>query len=265
MTDGMLRQALAYASRGWPVFPCQPGQKTPATWHGYRDATTDPDRIAAWFSLLPRWNLAIATGTPGPDVLDVDQHGPAGNGFAALKRLMRAGLLDGASACVRTPRGGLHIYFAGTSQHNGHLAGQHVDFRSAGGYILAPPSRIDGRPYRLIRTLDGQGSLDWAAVTGLLQPQRQPDRPESRHAMDSDIGRLARWVARQPEGNRNAGLFWAASRVLEADRAADLSLLADAARQAGLAEREITRTLDSARKTREARPVQLDHDAEALT
>ena len=92
MTEGMLQQALAYASRGWPVFPCQPGQKIPATRHGYRDATTDQERITAWFSLLPPWNLAIATGTPGPDVLDVDQHGPAGNGFAALERLRRAGL-----------------------------------------------------------------------------------------------------------------------------------------------------------------------------
>jgi hypothetical protein len=81
--------------------------------------------------------------------------------------------------------------------------------------------------------------------------------------MDTDIGRLARWVARQPEGNRNAGLFWAASRALEADRAANLSQLAEAARQAGLTEPEITRTLDSARKTREARPRQPDHDAEA--
>jgi hypothetical protein len=259
----MLRQALAYASRGWPVFPCQPGQKTPATWHGYRDATTDPDRITAWFSLLPRWNLAIATGTPGPDVLDVDQHGPAGNGFAALERLRRAELLDGASACVRTPRGGLHLYFAGSRQHNGHLTGQHVDFRSAGGYILAPPSQVDGRPYRLIKTLDGQGSLDWSTVTGLLQPPRQPDRPESRDAMVSDVGRLARWVERQAEGNRNAALFWAANRALEADRAADLSSLAAAARHVGLADPEITRTLDSARKAREARPAQPDRDAEA--
>jgi hypothetical protein len=54
LTDDTLCQALTYASRGWPVFPCQPGQKIPATWQGYRDATTDPDRIAAWFSLLPR-------------------------------------------------------------------------------------------------------------------------------------------------------------------------------------------------------------------
>lgn len=263
MTDGMLRQALAYASRGWPVFPCRPDQKIPATRHGCHDATTDQGRITAWFGRDRACNLAIATGTPGPDVLDVDQHGPAGNGFTALERLKRAGLLEGASACVGTPRGGLHIYFAGTSQHNGHLKDWHLDFRSAGGYILAPPSSVHGKPYRLIRTLDGQGILDWAAATRVLDPWRQPNRSESRPAIDSDIGRLARWVARQGEGNRNAGLFWAASRALEADRTADLSPLADAARHAGLPAREITRTLDSARKTREARRLQPDRDPEA--
>jgi len=265
VTDDTLRQALTYASRGWLVFPCQPDQKIPATRHGYRDATTDQERITAWFGRAPAWNLAIATGIPGPDVLDVDQHGKAGNGFAAFKRLRQAGLLDNASAYVRTPSGGLHVYFAGSRQHNGHLADQHVDFRSAGGYILAPPSKVDGRPYQLIKTLDGQGTLDWAAVTGLLQPPRQPHGSKSRQATDGDVGRLARWVARQTEGNRNDALFWAANRALEADPAADLSLLADAARQTGLAEPAITRTLDSARKTRQARPLSPDRDPEALT
>jgi len=121
MTDTMLRQALEYAARGWPVFPCQAGQKTPATAHGYRDATTDPEQITAWFAQGPRWNLAIATGAPGPDVLDVDDHGPAGNGYAAFATLSRAGLLDGAALYVRTPRGGLHAYFTGSDQRNGHL------------------------------------------------------------------------------------------------------------------------------------------------
>ena len=94
MTDATLRQALAYARRGWPVFPCLPGQKIPATTHGFRDATTDEQQITAWFTRHPDRNLAIATGAPGPDVLDVDQHGPDGNGFPAFARLRRAGLLD---------------------------------------------------------------------------------------------------------------------------------------------------------------------------
>jgi hypothetical protein len=61
MTDATLRRALAYAARGWPVFPCQPGENIPATRHGYLDATTDVQQITAWFDRHPSWNLAIAT------------------------------------------------------------------------------------------------------------------------------------------------------------------------------------------------------------
>jgi hypothetical protein len=247
MTGTRLHQALAYAARGWPVFPCQAERKTPATAHGHLDATTDPGQITAWFRHHPGWNLAIATGAPGPDVLDVDNHGPAGNGYAAYARLAKAGLLDGAAAYVRTPRGGLHAYFTGTAQRNGHLPAHHLDFRSRGGYILAPPSRVDGKPYAVIRTVDVGGVLDWATVTTLLEPHRQPRRPQPGRASGRDLSHLARWVAAQAEGNRNAGLFWAANRALDADPAADLSPLAAAARQAGLSEPEITRTLDSAR------------------
>ncbi len=260
MTDTMLGQALAYARRGWPVFPCLPGQKIPATTHGFRDATTDEQQITAWFTRHPGRNLAIATGAPGPDVLDVDQHGPDGNGFAAFGRLRRAGLLAGATGCVRTPSGGLHVYFTGTQQRNGHLPAHHLDFRSTGGHILAPPSHVGGHPYQPFKSSDAHGTHDWDAVTQLLQPQRQQQRPQPRLAPDRALDGLARWVAAQPEGNRNAGLYWAANRALETDPAADLSPLAAAARQAGLGEPEITRTLDSARKTSQAR----NHQAEAV-
>ena len=160
MTDATLHQALAFASRGWPVLPCQPGQKTPATRHGVRDATTDRGQITAWFGRHPDWNLAIATGAPGPDVLDVDQHGEAGNGYAAFSQLRAAGLLDGARAWVRTPSGGLHAYFTGTDQRNGHLPAHHLDFRSRGGYVLTPPSQVDGKPYQLIQAFRGRANLE---------------------------------------------------------------------------------------------------------
>jgi Bifunctional DNA primase/polymerase, N-terminal len=263
MTDATLRQALAFAARGCPVLPCQPGQKIPATRHGVRDATTDPGQITAWFGRHPDWNLAIATGAPGPDVLDVDQHGSAGNGYAAVRQLRAAGLLDGARAWVRTPSGGLHAYFTGTDQRNGHLPDCHLDFRSRGGYVLTPPSRLDGKPYQLIQTLHGRGSLNWDAVVRHLHPQRQPQPPRHPQPGRHDLTGLAQWVASQAEGNRNAGLFWAANRALDANPAADLSPLAAAARHAGLGEREITRTLDSARKGGRTRTPVSDHQAEA--
>jgi hypothetical protein len=256
MTNATLRQAVAYARHGWPVFPCLPGEKIPATAHGFRDATTDEQQITEWFGRGFGWNLAIATGAPGPDVLDVDQHGPTGNGYPALARLERAGLADGATAYVRTPAGGMHDYFTGTDQHNGRLPGHHLDFRSHGGYILAPPSQVGGQPYRIISKPGGRGGLDWAEVTRLLEPQRHQQRLTPGQDPHRDLDHLARWVASQPEGNRNAGLYWAANRALDADPAADLSPLAAAARQAGLGEPEITRTLDSARKT--------SHQAEAV-
>jgi Bifunctional DNA primase/polymerase, N-terminal len=263
MTDATLRQALAFAARGCPVLPCQPGQKTPATRHGVHDATTDPNQITNWFGRHPDWNLAIATGAPGPDVLDVDQHGPAGNGYAAFRQLRAAGLLDGARAWVRTPSGGLHAYFTGTDQRNGHLPAHHLDFRSRGGYVLTPPSRIDGKPYQLVQALRDCGTVDWDAVVRHLHPQRQPQPPHRPQPGRQDLTGLAQWVASQAEGNRNAGLFWAANRALDANPAADLSPLAAAARQAGLGEPEITRTLESARKGGRTRPHAPDYQAEA--
>jgi hypothetical protein len=70
-------------------------------------------------------------------------------------------------------------------------------------------------------------------------------------------------VARLEEGNRNAGLYWAACRALEADSAASLDPLAAAARQAGLGDREIRATLDSARKTATPRQASGTGQAEA--
>jgi len=260
MTDAILHQALAFARGGWRVFPCLPGQKIPATLHGYRDATTDQQQITDWFARGRDWNLAVATGAPGPDVLDVDEHGEAGNGYAAFRQLRNAGLLDGAAAYVRTPSGGLHAYFTGSAQRNGHLPAHHLDFRSVGGYVLTPPSRVDGRPYQLVRALRGRGALDWDAVLRQLNPQREPQPTRPPRPGRQDLAGLARWVASQSEGNRNEGLFWAANRALDGDPAADLSPLAAAARQAGLDEREITRTLTSARRTHQPHT---DHQAEA--
>jgi hypothetical protein len=250
MTADMLAQALAYAARGWPVFPCKPGRKVPNTEHGFLNATTGPAGIRAWWRQHPNDNVAIATGAPGPDVLDVDVTAE-GSGWAGFNRLKRAGLLTGAQALVRTPRGGLHAYFAGTGQPCGSLtkAGHFIDFKASGGYVLAPPSVVDGKPYELLDHRDTAGQLDWQAVRQLLDPPRNGQPTMPRNGAGRDISRLADWVAALPEGNRNNGLYWAARRAAESG--ADPADLMDAAVQAGLSETEAHRTIDSARRARQ--------------
>ena len=164
---------------------------------------------------------------------------------------------------MRTPSGGLHAYFTGTGQRNGHLPAHHLDFRSRGGYVLTPPSRIDGKPYQLIQTLarprrPGLGRRHPPPATPARAPRPGTPSPAARTSAAWPGGSPAR-----PKATATPALFWAANRALEADPAADLSPLAAAARQAGLGEREITRTLDSARKTGPARTPAPDHQAEA--
>ncbi len=257
--DGMLRAALAYARLGWPVFPCLPGEKVPATAHGFLDACTELDRIVTWWCRVPDRNVAIATGAPGPDVLDIDVR-QGGSGFAGFNLLQREALIGSPWAVVRTPRGGMHVYFRGTGQRSGHVAARHIDFRGQGGYVVAPPSFVAGRRYVLIDRPGGGAVIDWARARELLDP-RPPAQlwAADRAVRRCDPGQLAAWVAAQPEGNRNNGLFWAASRVIEAGRADALAQLALAAQDAGLSELEAVRTIRSA--ARHAARLAARHDA----
>lgn len=254
-TDHVISQALAYASCGWPVFPCQPGGKHPATRHGFHDASTDPAVITRWWRLQPAANLAIVTGQPGPDVLDIDDRGAAGHGFGAFRQLVKAGQLREAGTVVVTPSGGLHLYFTGTAQPSARLAAHHLDFKARGGYVLAPPSQVNDALYLVISHRPAAGPLNWAACTGLLAPSpRRPAPPADpvRQAAGYDASRLVSWVSRLREGNRNAGLFWAACRALETGNPGLLGDLADAAAATGLDDQEIARTITSARRCKAA-------------
>ena len=244
-------QAHRFADAGWPVFPTAPGSKIPITEHGYLDATTGHRQIQQWFRSEPSANLAVATGKPGPDVVDVDKKGER-SGFGAWNDLKRAGLAGEPQAVIRTPSGGMHAYYKGTEhQRNGHLPDKLIDFRSTGGYVVTPPSQVGGRPYAVVSKQASAATFDWGKARGHLdpQPERRPQRAPERDAdRPRDVGHLAAWVASQPEGNRNEGLFWAANRAVEAGDAETLTALSRAAQAAGLSSREADRTIRSAQQ-----------------
>lgn len=248
-------RAIAYASAGIPIFPCVPGGKTPITPNGFHDATVDLDRIRRWWTERPQANIATPTGAPGFDVLDVDVRAD-GAGWPAFRRAKEAGLLDGWTRAIQTPSGGLHLHYPGTDQRNGSLRGLHVDFRGTGGYVLLPPSlgqtKTYSRRYETYWTRPGLGRpLDWSAVVDLLGPTQAPERANrpvlARDGVDPTAA-LAAHVARQPEGNRDNALFWAACRAAEAG-VRDFEPLLAAAVSAGLTEREAARTVLSAQRT----------------
>lgn len=149
--------ALAYAARGWRVFPlhtahdgqcscgsakCSSPGKHPRTPRGFKDASTDALMIRRWWRDWPDANVGIATGgMAGIVVLDVD--GPSG-----ARTLKDNG---GAPPTPQVKTGkGAHFYF----RHPGHpvacSAGKlpGIDVRGDGGYVVAPPSiHVFGHAY----------------------------------------------------------------------------------------------------------------------
>jgi hypothetical protein len=136
--------ALRYAGRGWPVFPLRPGEKVPAVAHGVKEATCDPGQVFRWWTRMPDANIGLACGEPsGLWVLDVD-------GVEGEESLLALGHGFPATTTQYTPSGGLHFLFQhlpGLGNTAGSI-GPKLDSRGDGGYIVASPSHVAGRPYR---------------------------------------------------------------------------------------------------------------------
>jgi hypothetical protein len=249
--------AAAYANSGIPVFPCARHGKQPLTRRGFQDASTDPVRVTHWWQRWPEANIGIPTGVAsGVDVLDVDVHA-GGTGYGAFERARGAGFATKWAWLVRTPSGGLHVYFLRSpevsEQRSWQVPGQHVDFRGDGGYIIAPPSRVrsaggEVRGYDVIMVAQHRPEpVDAVGLRKFLDPPRLYVVPDSAPERSAGPEHLASWLATRPEGGRNRALFWATCRMVEGGHRLDaaLSLLGPAARTAGLSDQETERTICS--------------------
>lgn len=131
--------------RSWFVFPCN--GKLPATPHGFKDAKPYDSWPEGTFDGK---NIALATGkASGVWVLDIDVKNGA-QGMYSLEHLEEEhGNFDTLTA--RTWSGGLHYYFKyvpGIRSRTAVWPG--IDVRSDGGYVIIPPSTIEGKPYSFL-------------------------------------------------------------------------------------------------------------------
>ncbi len=146
----MISDALTYAEKGWPIFPCKI-DKTPHTLHGVLEATTNPEIIKKWWGLYPDANIGLDVGGAGMMVIDLDP----GHDLKELEK--NVGPLPDSKLRSQTPRGGEHIFFTLVrgelvSPSSSKLA-PHVDVRSFHSYVLLPPSRTRDGAY----TWESQG------------------------------------------------------------------------------------------------------------
>jgi len=228
MSD-LLNAALSYAARGWPVFPvhhpdskgnglqcscnnpgCQSPAKHPLTSHGVLDATTDAERIRAWWKEYPFANIGLAMGQEsGVVAVDIDGE-EAKDAFKAkfpdldFDRIPRQ----------RTgrPEGGWHLIFQspGVPIKNGTGILPKTDFRGDHGYIIGAPSvHISGRPYVWQIPLNGN-------IPKLTPELYELIKNAGSNGQHKPVD-MARVLDGLPHGERDVMLFKSACKLRRAD------------------------------------------------
>ncbi|MFC5918606.1 bifunctional DNA primase/polymerase [Streptomyces pulveraceus] len=195
--------------------------------HGFQAATLDFARIERWWSTQAGLGVGVACGSANLVVIDIDAHGQQppdrdrllpgipiprsvdlgglANGFHTLGVLaaLRGEVSpadDETTLRVRTPSGGLHVWYRAHGSHrwqcstgsDGHCAlAWQVDVRAHGGYAIVPGTVAAGA-YTVVGPAREPAALpDWLAHelarTGHLPPAHvpapRPVPPRARQAV----------------------------------------------------------------------------------
>jgi len=190
-----LRYALAYADRGWHVFPvwgaeggrcrcgteCQSPGKHPVSSlvrRGMLDATTDHDTIKQWWTTMPDAGIAVSLAPSGMAAVDVD---PRNGGYLTLELLEEQhGKID-TDLVQFTQGGGEHRFFyleAGSSLQLPGKLGDGVDLKR-NGYSVLPP------------TTGPAGVYDWEASSNPLDGALPAPLPDWIRSLAKPVDRPA--------------------------------------------------------------------------
>lgn len=217
----MLKAALEYAERRWPVLPifgssphgkcncstrnCGSPGKHPRLLGGVHSATADAVKIRDLWKIQDQANIAIATGSKsGVVVLDVD---PRHGGSSSLAKLEADYGTLPSTMKVNTGGGGFHFYFdlgARIIRSSVSALGPGLDVRAEGGYVVAPPSlHASGRRYEWT-TPGAYRSSPPKLPPWLARKIAEASKP--RNSSVYSTCRPLQFTGKIPEGQRNTTL-----------------------------------------------------------
>jgi len=221
--------ALLLAAYGWQVFPCWAVDgprkvdtvKSPMTTHGYKDATTNQDKIYSWWERTPGALVGIACAPSGLLVLDLDRHAGQPDGVAAFGEMvddMGGGVWE-CGPSQTTPGNGQHLVFKAPRMPAGFdMPGKlapGIDIRY-NGYICT--GRLsDGRRYEWLpeHSFDAPLTYPPAWVCKMLvkyheqatqskQPAKHPTTP-GKLSPGADFATRTDWGEILPPGWKRSG------------------------------------------------------------
>ncbi|MGW4024076.1 bifunctional DNA primase/polymerase [Streptomyces sp. NPDC005009] len=211
--------------------------------HGFHAATLDLTRVEQWWGAHPALGVGVACGAAGLVIVDIDAHErrlPDRNsllpGVTIPDRVDLTGLANGfhtlgllaalrgatspadddTTLRVRTPSGGLHVWYrahhghqwqCSTGSGGGRALAWQVDVRAWGGYIVAPGISTEAGTYEPVGVVRRPAPLPgWLARelerTGHLPPAHVPAPrsvpPRARQAViaaGSGSGAVSRTMA----------------------------------------------------------------------
>jgi hypothetical protein len=205
---GLLQYRLA-------IIPCAIDGKNPLIWKwGNWKYCPGKETILKFQAKFPQANIGIRCDLSDVTVVDVD-----GDGELVAKAIK---LFGETPLKVRTPSGGMHLYYRHNGEGSRNLRLSHdlkIDIKARCGIVLVPPSiRIDGERYEF--------------VTGSWEDLR--DLPQMQNLSPKQIRKVPTKRPREPMplgsvqlGRRNDTLFQALLR--EAPHVDDWAALIDVA------------------------------------
>jgi hypothetical protein len=190
----MLQAALNMAAKGFRIFPLVELSKSQPMVSDWPDfATTDTTTITRVWNKYPKANIGILCDDL--IVIDVDVR----NGKPGMASLMDLDL-DLNTFTVKTPSGGLHVYYSGPNVKNsvGRI-GPGLDIRSRHGFVVAAGSSTRDGPYRIVcerpvRVAESS-LIERCTAASLIVIEGGASTPAATLDVEANVERAARFLA----------------------------------------------------------------------